>query len=81
MESAIQNCYIGYRQQGSAHGFNLAIVRLVGRIAGFSGTPLWVSGLIAVPSSVMRLASHGGMWPPWSGRFAVPERFTSFCLS
>jgi hypothetical protein len=31
---------------------------------------------IAVPSSVMRLASHGGTWPPWSGRSAVPERFT-----
>ena len=29
-----------------------------------------------MPSSVMRLASHGGTWPPWSGRSAVPERFT-----
>jgi DNA polymerase IV len=37
---------------------------------------MWASGLIAVPSSVMRFASHGGTWPPWSGRSAVPERLT-----
>src|SRR3954470_5503420 len=31
---------------------------------------------IAVPSVVMRDASHGGTRPPWSGRSAMPERFT-----
>src|ERR671910_667979 len=30
---------------------------------------------IAVPSVVMRDASHGGTRPPCSGRSAVPERF------
>src|SRR5215475_2067860 len=31
---------------------------------------------IAVPSVVMRVASHAGTRPPCSGRSAVPERFT-----
>src|SRR5688572_5013282 len=31
---------------------------------------------IAVPSVAMRDASHGGTRPPWSGRSALPERFT-----
>src|SRR4051812_29748107 len=31
---------------------------------------------MAVPSVVMRDASHGGTRPPWSGRSAMPERFT-----
>jgi hypothetical protein len=28
----------------------------------------------------MRLTNHGGTCPPWSGRSAVPERFTSLSL-
>ena len=32
---------------------------------------------IAVPSVVMRTASHGGTRPPCSGRSAMPERFIS----
>ena len=32
---------------------------------------------IAVPSVVMRVASHCGTRPPCSGRSATPERFTS----
>src|SRR5262245_11793468 len=32
---------------------------------------------MAVPSCVIRLASHSGTRPPWSGRSAWPERFTS----
>src|SRR6267142_5329593 len=31
---------------------------------------------IAVPSVAMRVASHAGTRPPWSGRSALPERFT-----
>src|ERR1700742_3768869 len=30
---------------------------------------------MTAPSDDMRVASHGGTRPPWSGRIAVPERF------
>src|SRR5438128_2110199 len=30
---------------------------------------------MAVPSSVIRVASQEGTWPLWSGRSAYPERF------
>src|SRR5579859_81099 len=30
---------------------------------------------IAVPSRVIRTASHSGTRPPWRGRSAVPDRF------
>src|SRR4051812_26529399 len=35
---------------------------------------------IAVPSVVMRVASHAGTRPPCSGRSATPERFTTLML-
>src|SRR5688500_1412347 len=31
---------------------------------------------IAAPRRVIRLASHGGTFPPWSGMSATPDRFT-----
>ena len=33
---------------------------------------------IAVPSSVIRVASQEGTWPRWSGRSAYPERFIAY---
>src|SRR5262245_22447464 len=33
---------------------------------------------MAVPSSVIRVASQAGTWPRWSGRSAYPERFIAY---
>jgi hypothetical protein len=33
---------------------------------------------MAVPSSVIRVASQEGTWPLWSGRSAYPERFIDY---
>jgi len=35
---------------------------------------------MAVPSRVMRSASHAGTRPPWSGRSAKPERFILYFI-